>query len=774
MKSKTKDSENNGNLATFTDDNGAFLSKIALPLEVRVHGRGGQGGVTCAKLCALVYSRLGLFAQTFGDYGMERAGAPVRAYTRIDRNPIKNRNKIYSPEHLLILDPSLLDLGVMDGALPGSLVLLNTHENLSAFERLHEQFRFATVNATEIARKHHIGTRSVVIVNTAIVGAYARVVGLPIDLLKETYSSLGLHNDFGAAREAYDSVILREIVNQHSLSTLPSGPIKRSSVEVIPLTELIRDMPTPLKTGSWRAQTPFYVTLQSPCNTACPAGNDIVGFVQKLENEGVEAAAQVLLATQPLPSVCGRVCPAPCMESCNRTSHDGAVNIRGLERWVGDHAVNYAFNVNNCANPKKVAVVGGGPAGISAAFTLARAGHHVEIYENQDKLGGVLRSGIPVYRLPLEAVDRDLDRLLAMGVRQMPQEFITPRRIEELAQEYDAVIIATGQSQAVDPGIIGMDLGGVEQGLTFLNRVKFASHENLRGTVAVLGGGNSALDCAGTAIRCGADKVAIIYRRGMAEMPAIKEEIEDILAEGVELILYRQPVRITGNGVVDGIELAEVKLGDIDKSGRKRPLMTNNLTTIACDHVLIAVGQRSNFSIFPSDWTLREHRAYVGKKCLNVWLAGDLATGDGTVAHAIGNGRRIGVDVLNFFDKRTPSYTEPSVTMPEVVTADTIRFSHFSMKESQHDRRIEVSKRISSFLEVNEGLSDTTESERCFSCGHCSQCDTCLIYCPDGIITRKADEYIINSDYCKGCGICVWECPRHAMNMSAEGYRSKS
>jgi len=775
MNTKARGPEGKESGSILGDDMEVFLSRISLPLEIRVHGRGGQGGVTCAKLCALIYSRMELFAQTFGDYGMERAGAPVRAYTRIDRNPIKNRNKIYSPGHLLILDPSLLGAGAMEGAPPGSLVLLNTPGSPSSFQGLYDDFRFATVNATEIARKHGIGTRAVVIVNTTLVGAYSRVVGLPVELVNETYLSLGLAKDFAAAREAYDSVIVREIINPTPLHAATSCPLPKAPVEVIALTELTQDLPTPLKTGSWRTQTPKYVTLIAPCNHTCPAGNDIVGFVQKLDKEGVEAAAEVLFASQPLPSVCGRVCPAPCMESCNRGRHDGAVNIRGLERWIGDHFSNYTVPVKNCPDPKRVAIVGGGPAGISVAYSLAKAGHQIDIFDGEGKLGGVLRSGIPAYRLPEEALDRDLDRVFALGVRQKPQEFVTPLRMKELTLEYDAVIVATGQAASITPEFPGIDLAGVEQGLTFLNRIKSSGQERIRGTVAVIGGGNTALDCAGTSIRCGADRVVIVYRRGRVEMPAIKEEIEDILAEGAELVLCRQPVGITGTGsVVTRVELAEVELGDPDDSGRRCPIVTHNLSTIACDHVLIAAGQRSDFSIFPSDWTLREHRAYVGKEVLNVWSAGDLTTGDGTVAHAIGNGRRIANNVLNFLEKRPSSDAEPSSSIPELVTADTIRFSHFPVKESLHDRRLEASKRISSFQEVNEGLSDTAESGRCFSCGHCVQCDTCLIYCPEGIITRKADDYVINPDYCKGCGICVWECPRHAMSMSAEGYRSKS
>ncbi|MGC8658796.1 MAG: FAD-dependent oxidoreductase [Desulfomonilaceae bacterium] len=769
MNAKAKDSEEKGSGSLLEANTEAFLKNIALPLEIRVHGRGGQGGVTCAKLCALVYSRLGLFAQTFGDYGMERAGAPVRAYTRIDRNPIKNRNKIYSPGHLLILDPSLLESGALGRAPPGSLVLLNTPETLASFSDSCTEFRFATVNATQIARKHGIGTSAVVIVNTTFVGAYARVVGLPIEVVRDTYSSLGLINDFSAAQEAYDSVVVRDIISGVPLLTEKPGPKIGSSVEVIPLTELTQDLPTPLKTGSWRSQAPRYISLKPPCNHACPAGNDILGFVQRLANNELGAASEILFFTQPLPSVCGRVCPAPCMGSCNRGQYDGAVNIRGLERWVGDHASNKLIAVKKSANPKRIAVVGGGPAGISAAYTLVKAGHQVVVIDGQAKLGGVLRNGIPAYRLPEEALDRDINRILALGVTHKSKEIITSVEIQKLATDYDAVIVATGQAEYIVPEFPGIGLVGVEQGLSFLNRVKQTGNEKMKGTIAVIGGGNTALDCAGTAIRCGADKVVIIYRRGRLEMPAIKEEIEDILLEGAELVLYRQPVKIKGTDVVTGLEMAEVKFGEPDQSGRRRPIITDRLSSIACDHVLIAIGQDSNMNILPAGWKIKDQRAYLDGQPLNVWLAGDLTTGDGTVAHAIGNGRKIATEALNSLENRPLSAVQSTLPIPEVVTADRIRFSCFPSRQANQDNRTDLATRTQSFEEVNRGISTDEEAQRCLSCGNCAHCDTCLIYCPEGIISRANQDYLINLDYCKGCGICVWECPRHAMEMTPKG-----
>lgn len=767
MKNETVNSKDKGQKSTFSAGGDVPLP-FMLPLEIRVHGRGGQGGVTCAKLCALVYSNLGLYAQTFGDYGMERAGAPIRAYTRVDRSPIRNRNKVYLPDHLLILDPSLFGEDVLEGVRPGSLVLLNTSEALSAFEGMYERFRLATVNATHIARKRGIGSSALVIVNTAMVGAYARLVDLPIGVIEETYSLLGLQNDIGAAQDAYHSVAIREASDAQNVQPRVTTTAAQSSTQVIALTDLTFDMPTPLKTGSWKTQSPLHQTGQAPCNVACPAGNDIVGFVQALKLGGVEEAARVLLNEQPLPSVCGRVCPAPCMTSCNRATYDGAVNIRGLERWVGEHATERVPDPDRCANPRKVAVVGGGPAGLSAAFVLAHAGRDVTIYESRPKLGGVLWSAIPSYRLPHDALERDISRILALGVKTKCGESLNAARVQALSEEYDAVVVATGQACSRATDSPGAEFSGIEQGLEFLYRAKKQGCERLTGTVIVIGGGNTAVDCARTALRCGATKVALVYRRGREEMPAIDQEIQETIAEGVELIPYRQPARFIGESRVTGAEFAEVELGDPDASGRRRPIATDRLSTIPCDHVLLAVGQYSDLRIVPSEWNVRSGRAYLSDQPLNVWLAGDLTTAAGTVAHAVGHGKSAAREILKFFEHGLSCDSEVSTPKQGVVKPDDIRFSYFQVIGCHEDLHLPVSSRISGFQEVNLGLADLAEAERCFSCGHCTECDTCMTYCPEGIIGRKTGGYVINEEYCKGCGICVWECPRHAMRMTAE------
>ncbi|MEY2667662.1 MAG: hypothetical protein RJA59_300, partial [Pseudomonadota bacterium] len=338
---------------------GALPAGIPLPLEVRVHGRGGQGGVTCAKLIAALYAEQGLHAQTFGDYGSERTGAPIRAFARVDTVPIRDRNKVYEPHHLVVLDAALLGDEVLEGADAGAVVLLNTARGLEPFADRHGHFRFAAVDATAIARRHGIGTSAVVIINTTLLGAYARAMGLPWDAVERAFAAQGLERDLPAAREAWDAVLVREADDGDG------GPVRRASPapSVIGIAEHVTDLPTPLRTGSWRTQMPHYRRHTAPCNAGCPAGNDVVGFVQALSRGGVEAAAEVLFKTQPLPSVCGRVCPAPCMTACNRGAYDGAVQIRGLERWIGDHVPSRSERPAPAARPRRIAVVGSGPAG---------------------------------------------------------------------------------------------------------------------------------------------------------------------------------------------------------------------------------------------------------------------------------------------------------------------------------------------------------------------------------------------------------------------------
>jgi NADPH-dependent glutamate synthase beta subunit-like oxidoreductase/ferredoxin len=400
---------------------------------------------------------------------------------------------------------------------------------------------------------------------------------------------------------------------------------------------------------------------------------------------------------------------------------------------------------------------------LSAAYQLALNGHAVTIFEAGPALGGVLRNGIPAFRLPQKELQRDLDRVLALGVQARCDSPLDATALARLRDEYDAVIVCTGFGAATALDVPGAALPGIEQGLPFLDRAKHGGLE-VRGQVVVVGGGNTAIDCVRSALRCGAASVKLVYRRVREDMPAIDEEIIAAEQEGMRLLPQRQPVAFTGDAHVTGIVLAEVELGAPDASGRRRPVVTQRTSTLACEKVLLALGQADGLQWLPSAWRVRDGRAWDNDVALPVWFAGDCASADGTVTHAVGNGRRVALAALAALDQESSAGADTTAE-PSPVTPAQIRFSHFGVAPPHLDRELPLTTRLAGFAEVNLGLAGPDEADRCFSCGHCTLCDTCLIYCPDGVIYRAAAGYVIDGDYCKGCGMCVAECPRDAMDM---------
>ena len=428
-------------------------------IEIRIHGRGGQGGVTLAKLIAAAEHREGRSVQAFGIYAAERSGAPVQAFLRADEEPIHNPNQIYEPDHLIVLDPTLISPAILSGLKPGGWILLNCEkspEHYAGQERV-SSFRIATVDATAIALKHGLGSRTVPIVNTALAGAAARLLGMNLESVVAAFEDFGFHGGNQlAAQEAWDTVGIQK-------EPPKPGEFRKQEIPHARGHAFIggnAGAPPAIHTGQWANQQPVWENATPPCNFVCPAGNDVQGFLAALTKEDVDGALDILLQTSPLPSVCGRVCPGFCMMQCNRSELEGPVNVRALERYAGDHGKAEVTSVQ--ARPQRVAVIGAGPAGLSGAYHLARLGYGVTIFEAGSELGGLMRTGIPEYRLPREALDRDIGRITGLGVKTVFNSRIDHEGLEKLTQEYDAVMAATGLQRLTSIDL-GLDLGTAQE-----------------------------------------------------------------------------------------------------------------------------------------------------------------------------------------------------------------------------------------------------------------------------------------------------------------------
>jgi len=688
-------------------------------IEVRIHGRGGQGGVTLAKILAAAQHLEGKSVQAFGIYAAERSGAPLQAFLRYDDKPISNPNQIYEPDHIIVLDSTLISPAVTSGLKPGGFVLLNCSDPPASYavQEQFSAFRIATVNATSIALKYGLGTRAVPIVNSALAGAAARLMGIDLQHVLMGLKEMGFHSgNLQAAGDAFSHLSISDHIPD-------PGEVKKASPSLARKPGIIEGntgSPPAIHTGQWASQQPARENRTPPCNFICPAGNDVQGFLAALNNNELNEALEILLRTSPLPAVCGRVCPGFCMLECNRAELDGPVNVRALERYVGDHGEVQVRAGEG--RPQRVAVIGSGPAGLSAAWHLARLGYTVTIYEADDELGGLMRTGIPTYRLPREALDQDIARILELGVRTVPNTRVDHEMLVKLTLDHDAVLAATGLQRLTSLDL-GLDMKRVLQGLEFLDRARTDSVRVDGEDVVVVGGGNTAIDAARSAFRLGARSVRIIYRRTRHEMPAIPEEVDDALDEGIQIDFLCSPRRIVRSGKRRMLSCERMRLAEADESGRRRPVVIPDTEfEIPCDR-------------------------------------------EGTVTAAIGCGKDMAFLLHKKFTGEKLSTTPPSAD--SVVRADSISMQHFELARAHHEHVTPLAGRKHSFAEVRQGLDDIEEAKRCLSCGVCNACDRCVTYCPDGVLRREGEELVFDYDYCKGCGVCVSECSRAVIYMKA-------
>ena len=585
---------------------------------------------------------------------------------------------------------------------------------------------------------------------------------------------------------------------------MPSNVAEHTGTRGIPPVAMSQTSTLVTRTGSWSAIRPVYHDRVAPCNQACPVGIDIEGYLNLLRLDRVDEALELLLAENPMPAVTGRVCHHPCENACNRRFLDGAVSIHAVERMMGALPRDGMFPVVPVATrDEHVAVVGSGPAGLACAYHLARLGYRVTVFEAAAQAGGMLRLGIPEYRLPRAVLDRDIERIQAQGVtiRYGARVGVDPGW-RQLMSKFGAVCVATGAHTSRALGVKGEDLPGVTPGLAVLRDVNAGKRPDLGRKVVVVGGGNTAMDCARSALRLGAS-VTVAYRRTRDEMPAIDEEIDEAEHEGAELTFLANPVEFERtNGRVSGVVCERMALGEPDASGRRRPMPTGQCFTIAADTVLTAIGELSYLDGFPEDVT-REGAglpvdALGQTNRAALFAGGDVTDLERTVADALGAGKRaaVGIDrhlraiagdghdgqdtdalrfgrgnisALRWMGRDPIGRVAP---LNEVVGIDDLNLHHFAAVPRHADAHLESALKRAGFDEVNAGLTSAqaiAEARRCLNCGVCTQCDVCLIFCPDAAITHGADgAYEVALDYCKGCGICVAECPRGALTMTRD------
>jgi len=741
--------------------------------EFRFHGRGGQGVVVLSKLVARLYFDLGKHVKEFPKFGVERRGAPVEGYVRVDDKPIDLACQIYHPDMVVVMAESILDqVDVTEGMADGALIVVNSGRPPQALSGRLAGFRVATVDASAIAVRHGLGTPLAPIANTALFGAFARVMGLDAEgavrVLHEELKRPGAN--LLSCREAFEAVTAAVELPGPRVPWPTPGRSFQYLDDLPDLAYSTTDARAN-KTGAWRSQRPRYAFKIAPCNARCPAGNDVRGFLEALAQGRPDRALELLLETSPFPGVCGRVCPHPCEDECNRAPFDGAVAVRAAERFAEAHG-GPASVVVKPASGKRVAIVGAGPAGLSAAWQLGRLGHRVVVYEAAPDPGGMLLLGIPSFRLPREVLRREVSRIVDAGVTiRCDTRIGTDVSLEALQRDNDAVLLAIGQQVDRAPGIPGGDLPGVEHGLPFLRRHNLGSGVEVGRKVVVIGGGNTAIDVAGVCLRQSrtAD-VTIVYRRSRAQMPAIPDEVEQVLAEGVRLIELRAPVAVLAgpDGRVAGVTCDRMELADADGSGRPRPVpIPGTRHVIPCDQIVFATGQATEWALTPEP-RVREDRIHTERPGL--FVCGDASTGEGTVAGAIGSGRKAAETVhawLGGARKARPDTWAP--LSKEIVRPERVNHAHFAPAPRAEPESLAIANRLAGHDEVVSEIRDgCAEAARCMSCGTCTGCDNCYVFCPEPAVSRDHGVYVFDLDYCKGCGICFEECPRGVIDMVGE------
>lgn len=526
-------------------------------------------------------------------------------------------------------------------------------------------------------------------------------------------------------------------------------------------------------------QRPQFVEKTPPCIATCPNNNRIRDWLTTISQaeshgmsyeEAMESAFYIALETTPFPAVCGRVCPHPCETECNRKEKEAPVSINQVERAIGDYGLEKrlpARALTEAKRSERIAVVGSGPAGLSCAYQLARRGYPVTVFEAFPKPGGMLRYGIPDYRLPPAVLDTEIQRILELGVTLRTGIAVGHDiPVDDLRKEYKAIFVGLGAHRGLNLRVDGEDAGNVLTGTDFLHRVNAGEQVDVGSNVVVVGGGDTAIDAARVARRMGA-ATTILYRRTRDEMPAIDEEVARAEEEGVTIELLAAPIAIhRENGRATGMKCQRMKLGDPDESGRRRPVPIEGDTfDLEFTTLITAVSQEPDFTGFES---LREGRDWIrvdenGQTKLSGVYSGGDDTNLGLVVDAIAHGRFAALAIHEMITAEEPPRESGE---RDIIKSDRMVLSHYAGREKLHEKALPVEERLRSL--VAEVVSTFTKEEvlheaaRCMSCGYCFDCGQCWSFCQDGAIVKapvKGQPYKLKLEFCTGCGKCAENCP---------------
>jgi 2-oxoacid:acceptor oxidoreductase delta subunit (pyruvate/2-ketoisovalerate family) len=547
-------------------------------------------------------------------------------------------------------------------------------------------------------------------------------------------------------------------------------------------------------TGAWRTERPVYVSLLPPCNNACPAGENVQQWLYHAEVGEAEAYKQAwlqIMADNPFPAIMGRVCYRPCETACNRAQLDKAVGINSVERFLGDQAIREGWRIPVAAAPtgKRVLVVGAGPSGLSAAYHLARMGHAVTIKDAGGEPGGMMRYGIPKYRLPRDILDAEIARILAMGVTLELNTRVTdilselteaagghgvedgvsmggrPPQTPPGTRGFDAAFVAVGAHIGKRAYIPAGDSARIMDAVSLLHSVEDGTAPMLGRRVAVYGGGNTAMDAARTARRLGAAEAVVVYRRTRDRMPAHDIEVDEALEEGVTMRWLSTVAHADeGKLVIEKMRL--------DDTGFPQP--TGEFEELSADCLVLALGQDADMAVLDGvpDVTFDHGTVDVGPDLMTghpgIFAGGDMVPAERTVTVAVGHGKKA-ARAIDAWLRATSRGTAPR---HDLAGYEGLNTWYYADAPAAVRPTLEAARRIGTFDEVTGGLTAATalfEARRCMSCGNCFDCDNCYGSCPDNaVIKLESGGYQIDYDYCKGCGICAAECPCGAIAMVPE------